>query len=511
MPVVLREFLSLATQYGSGFIVLFALVARLVVLSSPKGSGARQRFRFAFSIALAHLLFLVVAAILAAYDPLVIGGARVGVSLTASLAAVTLGSIVVFEGVVRRLRPGLPRIVPDVVTTLAAMVGLVRASSQLGFEVTGVVATSAVLTAVVGLSLQDTLGNVLGGLALQLDSSVQVGDWVRLGDIGGRVSEIRWRYAAIETNNWETIIVPNSTLMRSQVIILGRRQGMPVQWRRWVHFQVDFRTAPGDVIEVVERALRAQPIPNVANEPRPNCIATEFAESQTRYAVRYWLTDISADDPTDSVVRNHIFHALARAKIGLSIPAQTIFVTEDDEARHEHKRATERERRLSALSSIDLFSNLTEEDRTELAVKLERAPFARGATITQEGAVAHHLYMILSGDISVRVGGLEDHREVSRLKAGDFFGEMALLTGERRSATLVALTDVNCYRLNAGVFRALLERRPDVAERVAQVLADRQTSLVAAKERLGTRQQAELRAANERAILSKIRAFFDLD
>ncbi|MFT3926879.1 MAG: mechanosensitive ion channel family protein [Myxococcales bacterium] len=504
-----HEFLSLAHDYGTGFILALALVARLVVLASPKGSEPRQRFRFAFSVVLIHLIFLIAATLLSAYDPVVMGGAKVGVALTSSLAAVTLGSILLFEGLVRRLRPGLPRIVPDVVTTLAAMVSLVRASHQLGFEVTGVIATSAVLTAVVGLSLQDTLGNVLGGLALQLDSSVQVGDWVRLPDVAGRVTQIRWRYTAIETNNWETVIVPNSTLMRGQVVIMGRREGKPVQWRRWVHFQVDFRTAPGDVIDVVERALRAQPIPNVASDPRPNCIATDFAESQTKYAVRYWLTELSADDPTDSVVRNYIFHALARARIPLSIPAQTVFVTEDDQARHEYKRATEHERRMEALATIDLFASLNADERTELALSLERAPFPRGATITQEGAVAHHLYMILSGDISVRAGGLEENREVGRLKAGDIFGEMALLTGERRSASLIALTDVNCYRLDAKVFRALLEKRPDLAERVAQVLADRQTGLTSARER--SKQQAALRAENERAILSKIKAFFDLD
>src|SRR5690606_10443581 len=112
-------------------------------------------------------------------------------------------------------------------------------------------ATSAVLTAVIGLSLQDTLGNLLGGLALQLDSSIQVGDWVKLGDVSGRVSEIRWRYTAIETRNWETVVVPNSIVMRSQVTVLGRRRGSPLQWRRWVHFQVDFRTPPNDVIHII--------------------------------------------------------------------------------------------------------------------------------------------------------------------------------------------------------------------------------------------------------------------
>jgi CRP-like cAMP-binding protein len=368
-----------------------------------------------------------------------------------------------------------------------------------------------VLTAVIGLALQDTLGNALGGLALQLDRSIKVGDWVRLGDVTGRVSEIHWRYTAVETRNWETVIVPNSVLMRSQVIVLGRRGGQPVQWRRWVHFQVDFRTSPSDVIQVIERALHAQTIPNVATQPAPNCIAVDFQESQTRYAVRYWLTNLVISDQTDSLVRNRIFYALARARIGLAIPAQTLFVTPDDQARHAQKRETEHNRRVVALRHIDLFAGLNDGDLNELADRLERAPFARGETITREGADAHHLYIILSGSVSVRVGGLEEKREVGKLGAGDFFGEMALLTGERRSASCVALDEVDCYRLDAEAFRSLLGRHPDLANRVAQVLADRETGLVAAKDRLGSEQRELMRAQKERVLVRKIRDFFELD
>jgi small-conductance mechanosensitive channel/CRP-like cAMP-binding protein len=508
---MLHELVSLAHQVGAPITLLLALLARALVLSSPKGSEPRARFRFAFSIFLAHAVLLISAWGLHSVDASLASGARIAAALSGSLAAVTLGSVVVFEGLVRRVRPGLPRIVPDLVTTLAALIGLMRTSSQLGFEVTGVIATSAVLTAVIGLSLQDTLGNALGGLALQMDASIQVGDWVKLGDVTGRVSEIRWRYTAVETNDWETVLVPNSVVMRSQVVVVGRRRGEPTQWRRWIYFHVDFRHSPSDVIQVIERALLAQPIPKVATSPPPNCIACEFGPSQTKYAVRYWLTDLSADDPTDSMVHNRIFYALARAHISLAIPAQTVFVTEDDQARAVQKREAEHARRVTALRGIDLFAGLSDDELIELAERLGRAPFAKGETLTREGADAHHLYMILSGTVSVRVGGLEDNREVGRLAAGDFFGEMALLTGERRSATAIAVTDVDCYRLDAQAFRALLGRHPDLAERVAQVLAERETGLVAARERLGSEQRAELRAQKERALVSKIRSFFELD
>lgn len=492
-------------------MVVAALLARASVLDSPRGSDPRARFRFAFSLFTFFLVLLVATAVTATLRGSSADELRVVTGLVGTLAGVGLVSVVVFEGVVRRFRPNIPRIVPDVLTTIAGLVALMRASSHLGLDLSGVIATSAVLTAVIGLSLQDTLGNILGGLALQMDGSIEVGDWVKIGDLSGRVSEIRWRFTAIETRNWETVIFPNSVLTRGQVIVLGKRGGQPMQWRRWVYFHVDFRHAPTDVIAVVTQALLAQPIRNVAATPAPNCITMDFDESSTKYAVRYWLTDLAVDDPTDSEIRTRIFFALARAKMAPAIPAQTIFVTEHDEERAQAKREADYARRVKALRGVEIFRDLTDNDRQALAESLHHAPFAAGETMTREGAKAHHLYILVSGEVSVRVGGIEDSNEVARLKAGAFFGEMALLTGEQRRATCIALSDVDCYRLDWGAFRGLLEKNPELSEQVAAVLVERQAGLDVVRERVDGAQEATRRAESQRDLAFKIRTFFQLD
>ena len=189
----------------------------------------------------------------------------------------------------------------------------------------------------------------LGGVALQLDNSIRLGDWVKIDDISGKVVEIRWRFTAIETRNWETVIFPNSMLTRGQVMVLGQRTNQPLQWRRWVYFHVDFRHAPTDVIATVEKALCAQPITNVAATPLPNCIAVDFDTSSTKYAVRYWLTDIARDDPTSSRVRERIFTALKRASIPLAVPGTHVWVELDDAEARARKKRREAERRQRAL------------------------------------------------------------------------------------------------------------------------------------------------------------------
>ena len=158
------------------------------------------------------------------------------------------------------------------------------------------------MSGVIALGMQATLVNIVGGVALQLDGSVHVGDWVQLPDgQQGRVTAIRWRHTVVETRNWDTIVVPNASLLTQNIVILGKRTGRPVQHRMWVYFNVDFRYAPSQVIGVVTEALCAAPIEGVAADPRPNVICYDFAkdgrDSFAYYAVRYWLTDLAARRP----------------------------------------------------------------------------------------------------------------------------------------------------------------------------------------------------------------------
>src|ERR1051325_4246690 len=184
-----------------------------------------------------------------------------------SIATVNLASIFVFDVVFRPLHFRPPRIARDLLGALAYLVLAITILSRSGVDIAGVIATSAVITAVIGFSLQDTLGNIMGGLALQMEHTIHVGDWVRIEQQEGRVQEIRWRQTSIETRNWDTVVIPNGALMKSQVIVLGRRAGQPRQHRQWVYFNVDYRYGPTQVIAAVETALCAEPIDNVASTP----------------------------------------------------------------------------------------------------------------------------------------------------------------------------------------------------------------------------------------------------
>lgn len=497
------------------WVVVGFLVGALI-LSALKPSE-RPRIRNGIFLFTLSLLGLLVVASLGRYGALPSSPAYRWLQWASLLfewfAFVNLGSIFVFEVILDPLRLKPPRIMRDLLLAFAYVVTAITLLSSVGqVNLSGIVATSAVLTAVIGLSFQDTLGNMMGGMALQMERAIAVGDWIRIDNQEGLVREIRWRHTAIETRNWDTIIIPNSVLMRSQVTVLGRRSGAPRQHRQWVYFNVDFRYSPSAVIEAVETALHAEPIPNIAGAPPANCVVMDFKESFASYAVRYWLTDLAVDDPTNSIVRTRIFFALRRSGIPLSIPAQTLFVTEEDLSRQQRKGEAEIEARVTTLKQIELFRTLTDEERKSLAGRLRVAPFTRGEAMTRQGAEAHWLYVIAKGDAEVRVSvdGSGVSEVIATLHAGDFFGEMGMMTGERRAATVVALRNVVCYRLDKEAFNDILRSRPEIAEDISQVLARRRVELDAAREDLNEEAKRARLKYHQVDLLARIKRFFTI-
>jgi small-conductance mechanosensitive channel/CRP-like cAMP-binding protein len=438
-------------------------------------------------------------------------------SVLALLLAVHLGALFVFDFGLPALRLRSSDILHDLALGGGYLVAIFWSMHKGGVNITGIVATSAVVTAVIGLSLQSTLGNVIGGLALQVDDSVREGDWVELENkTQGLVKKVRWRHTVIETRDWDTLIVPNNQLVAQTIKILGRREGQPVQHRMWVYFNVDHRFAPRDVIRVVDEALQAAPIPGIAAEPKAHTICHDFArehrDSFVYYAVRYHLTDLARDDPASSAVRERIYAALQRAQIPLALPGSAVFLSRDDSAKTERKRQRALESHRTALRGVALFSNLSDDELGRLAESAKRAPFAPGEVVTRQGAQAHWLYVLTSGEVDVAIRSEEGvERRVATLKAPAFFGEMALTTGAAREATVVAKTAVECLRVDKDDFRALITARPELASEVSAILAERRVELEAARE--GLDQDArKSRIANEsNRILASLREFFALE
>jgi CRP-like cAMP-binding protein len=244
----------------------------------------------------------------------------------------------------------------------------------------------------------------------------------------------------------------------------------------------------------------------------------ELRDSVASYAVRYWIVDLATDDPTSSRVRARIYTALQRAQIPLAVPAHTAFVELKDEARTARRTERHLDDRFAALKTVHLLRSLTDDELRTLAAGMGHVMYTTGELVTRQGAVAHWLYVMTAGAAEIRArvdpdgeGALPEHQiVVARITAPDFFGEMGLMTGEPRSADVVATTDVECFRLGKDTFKTVLLARPEIATELSSKLASRRVELIAARDGLdpGTRRERE--ASERERILRGIKSFFAL-
>jgi small-conductance mechanosensitive channel len=505
-----------ACGLGRGFLAVVVGMMCLALLLQRVHPSARMRMRLAMLLQLAGVAGLLLSAALltAGVDPqnFLFRLLRDASDVLLAVPIVTVLGVLLFDYVLEPLRLRPPGILTDLLLAAAYMAATIIVLGELGRDVSSVLTTSAIATAAVGFSLQDTLKSFMGGMSLQMDRTVRAGDWIRVDTLEGKVSEIHWRQTSIVTRDGDTVIVPNSHLANTVVTILGKHGSAERASRRWIHFEIDHGVPTGDVIQAVETSLRSNPVHGMALDPPPDCVLVDLRGAWQTFAARYWLKDLKEDSTTDSVVRTRVIAALQRIGVGFSFPTQALLLHPKDATHLALAEAQERERRIKALSNVSIFSPLSDDERSALAERLVFTTFSPGETITRQGATAAWLYVLIRGTAVVRVategGGPE--RRVASLGPGDFFGEMALLTGETRSATVVAHTDVVCYKLDKESFLETIQARPSMAEEISRLLAHRRVELDAAREDLNEEAKRQRLATTQQDLLSRIRGFFRL-
>jgi small-conductance mechanosensitive channel len=432
------------------------------------------------------------------------------------LLIVALGNIqlwIMFLGNVLLARRAVPRILSEVSMAIALVVYALFRMEALGVNLTAITFSAGALTAIIGFAAQATLNNLLGGISLQLDNTCRIGDWIEIEGATGEVVSIRWRYTAITTVNNETIVIPNAELMKGRVTLLGRRGDERIPWRRPIEFGVGYEWTPGQVLAVVREALERIDIPFVASERQAECLCAGFDSTAIKYVVYYWLTDIRSYLTTDSRVRVHVYAALGRAGMEIPITRSDVFL-HSARSLHASKSAVEQEARVALLQSLELFSSLTEDEQHALAAQLIPTPFGQGDVATKQGEPSESLYILARGQVGVfrdaEPGGKPGRKRLAMLSAPAFFGEMGLLAGQARTATLVAESEALCYRLEKRGFEAIIRARPEIADAMSKIVAERQAANDATLASLSADARARATGTRASELVRRIRAFFGL-
>jgi small-conductance mechanosensitive channel/CRP-like cAMP-binding protein len=469
--------------------------------------------RAAIRVSLGMMLLLFCAGLAVRYQVPVLGdnvpvNIQTGLfDLATGLLIIRLWGLIVFKLLLPLLRLHPPIIIADITVTLCYLLwGAIRLHVA-GMALGEIVTTSAVLTAVIAFALQDTLGNLLAGIAVQLDDSIHVGDWIEHDGVTGKVTEINWRATSVETRNWETVVIPNSLLLKNRFTVLGKRHHAPLQWRRWVWFDLSLETLPSQIISLIEKSLRETRIPSVAKTPSPNCVLMKMENGIARYAVRYWLTDLQMDDPTDSAIRTEIDAVLRRNNRRQAPPIFNVLMTKEKYAVDvRHKRHTEE--RMMHLRQLSLFRMLSENDLLALTDQLKFTPFVAGDTMLEQGEISDWLFILVSGQAEMLVSQPgHDPVLLGKLAPGDFFGEMGLLTGERSAYIVRAVDAVECYRVGRETFQSVFLSRESLVNALSEALQSR----LKEQQRLLEDLHLQGPPRTEGAMLATLRRFFGLE
>jgi small-conductance mechanosensitive channel/CRP-like cAMP-binding protein len=394
---------------------------------------------------------------LAAYGPLPPGVAEQIRSFNPLLIALGLATLVVVVAINPWREDRLPDRFPTIVQD--AMVIALFAIVATLFMQEKVLATTAVGAVVIGFALQDTLGNLFSGLAIQIEKPFRVGHWVTIAGTDGLVSEVTWRATKIRTKAGNFVVVPNSVVAKETITNYSEPSH---ETRLEVEVGASYDTAPNQVKAVIARALRDEPL--LVSGREPEILIADFAASAVTYRVRVWTTDFAADMKVRDRVRSRIYYAFRRHAIQIPYPIQV----QIDQALAPATPPTEQDRdRL--LDDVEILTALTVEQRAQLAASSRPVLFDAGQVIVREGDAGASMFVLTCGEAAVTLAGTGG--AVAQLRDGAVFGEMSLLTGDPRSATVTAVTDCDLLEIGADAFRSTVLADAALVDRIAGAVA----------------------------------------
>ena len=347
--------------------------------------------------------------------------------------------------------------------TLWALVVMVVLRTFFRIDVSALLAVPAVLTVVVGFALQETLGNIFSGLTLQISRPFEPGDWVRVTDKVGRVHDVGWRATTIVTRANEWLDIPNAQLAKDLLFNYGKHAVADE-----VSIGLGYGEPPNRVREVILDLLRD--VPDVLRHPEPEILAWEFADYSIRYRVRYWIADYGRSEQIHSGVVSGLWYALHRHGIEIPFPVRTLVLSQERQVEE-----SEAQREIIAeLRNVDFLRELNDDEMRILAGAVRVHQFGAGEALVREGETGDALYIIRRGVVDVTAKGADGHPiHLNELTRPAFFGEMALMTGESRNATIRARTDVEVLEMTRNGFTELFKSHPDAAAQMSEIIAAR--------------------------------------
>ncbi len=395
-----------------------------------------------------------------------------------------------------RNKPALPQVTRHSLLLLCyAILSVILLRSYGGLDLFSLITTSAVLTAVVGFSAQPTLRSLFSGLSLQMEKPFEIGDWIKVGEHEGKVIAISWQSTRILTRENVAVYIPNEEVLTGKSLNYTNPKPGGVSK---IHIGLEYGVPPNRIRDVLLEVVRSHP--RVLVEPPPEVRLIGFGDSAINYDILFRCDDIAAAERIKAEINSKIWYALKRNGINIPFPIRDVSFTHLERA-HQAKVTAESQAAIEGhLARVPILAALSAEERAQLASRVRVLHFGAGETVVREGEPGDSMYITYAGACEV----LREGNRVAIIQKGDFFGEMSLLTGAKRAATVRAVEDSLLILIDKALFAELMSSKPEIVSFLADVLAKRQGELQA---HVGSSSR-ELNVVN--SFKDRIKAFFNI-
>jgi small-conductance mechanosensitive channel/CRP-like cAMP-binding protein len=331
-------------------------------------------------------------------------------------------------------------------------------------QLRGLLATSGAAAIILAFATQNLLGGVIAGMSLQINKPYRVGDWLQVGEHFAEVMEINWRSTRLRTNDAIYLDIPNNEIVRQTIVNLHYPQ--PLHAMRIV-VGVDYNTPPNKVKDALFQAtIHAE---GVQKAPEPKVFLKNFGDFAIQYEIKFYMLSHQEYNDVCDAIRTNIWYKFKRQKITIPFPIRTVEVSRKQAI----KPHAERDRARTILEGEPLFNCLNGEQLDHLIRGSRTVRFGRGEKLIEQGAEGASMFVLLQGAAAVSVSQNGSMIRVGSLHMGDCFGEMSLLTGEKRTATVRAEQDCEVIEISKPAMAAVLRDAPEVVTQLSELLATR--------------------------------------
>ncbi len=367
-------------------------------------------------------------------------------------------------------RAQTPRLLRElVIVFLVALAAAVIFAQVWEQDLAGLVAALGLGSVVLGFALQGTLGNVISGITLLMERPFSEGDWVEIGDIEGKVTEINWRAIRILNRKGNLVVLPHT--MVAQETLVNNSAPDPVTGNI-VEVGFSYSHPPNQVKQMLKEALGSTP--GILAEPQPVLRTLDYGDSAITYQLLYWIVNQKDRFNIRERLMTRIWYGAQRHDLNIPFPIRTLYHFNGPKANEDPMpQVLEQQTDRSPIIHELLDGNILD----EVGQGANLQYFGRDEQIIAEGERSDYLYIMLSGQVKLTTHVKGNLEEIMTLGQGEFFGAIAVLSNQPSPVSITALEDATVLRLTLSMMHQLIDRRPSLALEIGQVIELRQRAI----------------------------------